>query len=378
MANERENEITKQLKHLLLMPKAPKGVVMGLYADRRTGLGVAVLDAAGGVLAEAILFSPGQHMHWHEAITLIASLIAQHHVQLIGLGNGFGLPEARRLVHGFKQRYADMPIKYTVVEEAGLLRNSRAVPAAVSIAKRLQHPLFQILEVPVEQMQFAGGDDKVNSKQLVTALKAIITETVQQTGVDANTAPVALLRYVTGVDRELARALVRYREANGMFQARDDLKQIPGMDIAAFEAGDLNALCVPWEDKRPIFKSPEFSSGITTLQALKVGVMLEGVVCRVVSFGAFIDIGVPQLGLLHISLYKKPLHVGDVLQVYVKQADSIKNQIALGLKAPGKTSAAPEHSKRKPQNKVLREGFKPAPLNTAMADALAQLKRGSS
>ncbi|MDF1645768.1 MAG: helix-hairpin-helix domain-containing protein [Legionellaceae bacterium] len=415
--------IEKHLQSLLLAPKAPLGIVMGLYAERRQGLGVAVIDKNGNQLDGCTLFPFAEDFRWHDAIKTLAKYVAQYEVSLVGIANGTSLQETKRLLAGFEQHYQDMPITSITVDEAGMLRDVRAEAGAASIARRLQSPLSELLKVPVKQMQFGDVQEEVNPNRLASALKGVIEDTVNRIGVDVNTAPIAVLCYVSGFDRALAESLVAYREKAGFFKTREDLKQVPGMDEKRFEqsAGflrvlggenaldetrvhpkdyallnDLDAVSLevrqqleaerlPWRDPRRAFKRPQFKSHVTKLQDLKVGMTLEGSVSRITSFGAFIDVGIQQMGLLHISalaerFVRDPhevLCVGDVVRVHVLQVDVKKAQIALGMKAQAPSSPLLEISKKKRKNKSVKESPAPVLLNTAMADAFAKLKRGS-
>ncbi|MDX2345755.1 MAG: helix-hairpin-helix domain-containing protein, partial [Legionella sp.] len=385
--------IEKQLQGLLLTPKAPSGVVMGLYAENRTSLGVAVIAASGEVLDGCVLYPMTQNFRWHDAITTLAKYIAMHNVHLVSVGNGQNLHEIKRLLAGLTARYPDMSLAVTAVDEAGMLRDIRAFPGAISIARRFQDPLIELLQAPVEKIHFGEVQDEVNPKRLVLALTGVIEDTVNRIGVDINTAPVALLRYVSGFNLALAKTVVAYREAHGFFKTEEALKQVPGIDETHFlqAAGFLHFLDarLPWPDPRTAFKRPKFDARVKVLQDLKADMVLEGVVIRVVSFGAFIDVGIPQLGLLHISALAKRflrdphevLHVGDVIAVHVLQVDIKKNQIALGMKSEEKSAALLEISKKKRKNKEVKPekpARAPVLLNTAMADALAKLKRGTS
>ncbi|MCH9755925.1 MAG: helix-hairpin-helix domain-containing protein [Gammaproteobacteria bacterium] len=416
--------LQKQLQGLLLRPKAPSGVLMGLYADGASGLGVAVIDATGGLLDTCTLFPSAQGFRWHDAITVLAKYVATYQVRLIGVGNGAHLQELERLLADFMKRYPDMPVASIAVDEAGMLRGVRALPGAISIVRRLQDPLLELLEVPIAKMQLGGVEEEVNPRRLSKALTGVIEDTVNRIGVDANTASLNVLCYVSGFDKALAKSLIDFRKANGLFQTREDLKQIPGMDAKRFEqsAGFLkivhgkNALDatrlhpkdyalldaldsqssdvrrvleeqrLSWRDPRPAFKQPTFEKQVNTLEDLKVGMKLEGVVSRITTFGAFIDIGVQQPGLLHISelttrFVRDPhevLHVGDVVRVTIIQLDVVRRRIGLGMKSEEKTNRLLEVPQKKRKNKIDKQEKAPILLNTAMADAFAKLKRGSS
>ncbi len=415
--------IEKQLEGLLLTPKAPLGVMMGLYATRTAGLGVAVINEAGVVLDACTLFPLAQDFRWHDGIATLAKYIAAHEVSWVGIGNGVGLQETKRLLQGFSKRYPDMPIAYTAIDEAGLPRDVDALSGAISLARRFQNPLLELLQTPVEHMQFGDIQDEVNPKRLSMALAGVIEDTVSHIGVDLNTAPVCLLQYVPGLNTALAKSLVAFREAHGAFQSREALKALPEIDEKIFEqaAGflrvhdgsnalddtrlhpndyglldnldalpaderrSIESLRMPWRDPRAPFKQPQFLKTLKTIHDLKAGMSLEGIVTRITSFGAFIDVGIHQLGLLHISALAKRfvrdphevLHVGDVIRVHVLEVDVKNTRIAFGMKAQEKESSVLEISKKKRKTKGVKEARVSAPRNTAMADAFAKLKRGS-
>ncbi|MDF1677903.1 MAG: helix-hairpin-helix domain-containing protein [Legionellaceae bacterium] len=416
--------IEKQLHGLLFAPKVTSGMTMGLYAEPRLGLGMALVDGEGQVVDGCTLFPAAQDFRWHDAIATFAKYVAKHEVTFVGIGNGVGFQEAKRLLADFSKRYPDMPVIWTVVDEAGLPRDARTFTGAISIARRLQDPLAELVQTPVEKMQFGEAQEEVNPKRLVRALGGVIEDAVNRIGVDVNTASAALLRYVSGLDATRAKALVEHRETKGMFQSREALKDVPGMDAMHFEqaAGflrvlgadnaldatrlhpnmyalldDVGALSAdvrrhieglkkPWLDARPMFKAPRFETHIKALQDVKAGSALEGVVVRMTAFGAFIDVGLSRLGLLHISDLAKRfvrtpyelLRVGDVLRVTVREVDVKQGRIALCMNAEEKASSLLEMSKKKRKNKEEKTSSAPVLRNTAMADAFAKLKRGSS
>ncbi len=416
--------VEKQLQGLLFAPKVTSGIAMGLYAEPRLGLGIALVDGKSEVIDGCTLFPAAQDFRWHDAITVFAKYVAKHEVAFVGIGNGVGFQEAKRLLADFSKRYPDMPVTWAVVDEAGLSRDVRALSGATSIAKRLQDPLSELVRTPIEKMQFGEAQDEVNPKRLVRALGGVIEDAVNRIGVDVNTASVELLRYVSGLDATLAKALVQYRKTNGAFRSREALKDVPGMDAMHFEqtAGFLRVLAAdnaldatrlhpnmyallenlttlpadvrrhveglqkPWLDTRPAFKAPCFDVAMRTLQDVQVGSVLEGVVIRITAFGAFIDIGLSRLGLLHISDLAKRfvrtphelLRVGDVLHVTVRELDVKQGRIALCMNTEEKASGLLEMSKKKRKNKEEKTSSAPVLLNTAMADAFAKLKRGSS
>jgi uncharacterized protein len=425
--------IEKQLQGLLLAPKVSSGVTIGLYAERRMNLGVAVVDEAGVLLDGCTLFPMAPDFLWHEAITTLARYISKYGVTCVGLGNGPFLQTMKQLMAGFVARYPDITLTASAVavDEVGMSRDISAFKGALSVARRLQNPLIELLQTPVEQMQFGDIQDEVNPKRLTTALIGVIEDTVNRIGVDVNTAPAQLLRYVSGLNLALAKAVVAFRETEGAFKTREDLKKVPGMEAMQFEqsAGflrilngenaldatrlhpthyqdvdkldalskdarqQIESLRVPWRDPRTAFKPVQFDTRVKALDDLKIDMMLEGVVTRIASYGAFIDIGLPVLGLLHISALAKRfvrdphelLRVGDVISVHVLQVDIQKQQIALGMKSEEKPAVSLEISKKKRENKtekahraIKKERTTAMPFNTAMADALTKLKRGSS
>jgi protein Tex len=443
----------KKFRSLLLAAPAPKGVVMGLYAERRQGLGVAVISDVGEILEAVTVFPGAPDNQWQDAITTLARCVARYDVHLIGLGQEYYARDLERLVACFKARYPDMPcesMKVDVVGLSGYVTSDEAMHkmplfqpvqrGAVSLARRIQNPLKELASIPRVSVTPGGTQNDVNPQRLARALHGVMEDVVNAIGMDMNTVDVTLLRYISGFDEARAEALVAYRDAHGPFQSRADLLHVPGVDAHCFQqaAGFLylvggkhaldatrihpehyveveriladqgftldavlsDATCLdkldvstdvvrdavrelraPRRDPRPLFKRPKARTHVRRLDSLTVDMMLDGVVKSITTFGVFVDVGAEQPGLVHISaltnrFVRDPheiLHVGDEVRVRVIDVDVTRRRIGLSMK-PKPAEVAVAKAKKPKATKT-----KPAlPLNTAMADAFAKLKRSSS
>jgi uncharacterized protein len=411
---------TRNLRDLLLAAPAGHQVALGLDPGLRTGVKVAVVDATGKVLATSVIYPhPPQNQEQASIDTLVA-LIRQHAVTLISIGNGTGSRETDRLVTNLIKRHPDLKITKALVSEAGASVYSASALAsqelpeldvslrgAVSIARRLQDPLAELVKIEPKAIGVGQYQHDVNQTQLERGLDAVVQDCVNAVGVDVNTASPALLRYVAGLSPSLAQSIVEYRNQQGAFANRTALKKVPRLGPKAFEQaagflritnGDnpLDASAVhpeaypvvqrilkqsgrplrevigdkaflaslkpteftdeqfglptvrdilaelekPGRDPRPAFKTAAFAEGVETLNDLKPGMRLEGVVTNVTNFGAFVDIGVHQDGLVHISMLadrfvKDPHSVvktGDVVTVSVVEVDIPRKRIALSMR----------------------------------------------
>jgi uncharacterized protein len=419
----------RNLKDLLLAAPAGARATLGLDPGIRTGVKVAVVDATGKLVETATIypFQPKNDLRGAES-TLLA-LIARHKVDLIAIGNGTASRETERLV-GDVLKLLPTTIKAptkVIVSEAGASVYSASELAAkefpdldvslrgaVSIARRLQDPLAELVKVPPESIGVGQYQHDVDQRQLTRTLEAVVEDAVNAVGVDLNTASAPLLAHVAGLGPSLAQNIVAHRDAEGAFASRAALKKVTGLGPRAFEQcagflrirdgkepldassvhpeaygvarrivaacgrdirqimGDATALkCVraeefvdanfglptirdilselekPGRDPRPSFVTATFTEGVEDIKHLKPGMSLEGTVTNVAAFGAFVDIGVHQDGLVHISqladrFVKDPnevVKVGDVVKVRVTEVDVPRKRIGLTMRRDGGADA---------------------------------------
>ncbi|WMT91500.1 Tex family protein [Pelagibacterium sp. H642] len=454
----------RNLKDLLLAAPAGNRATMGLDPGIRTGVKVAVVDATGKVLDTATIypFAPRNDVQGSQSVLM--ALIARHKVELIAIGNGTASRETERLVADMLSMIpAPKPLK-VVVSEAGASVYSASETAsnelpgldvslrgAVSIARRLQDPLAELVKIEPKSIGVGQYQHDVDQYRLAKALDAVVEDAVNAVGVDLNTASAPLLARVSGLGASLAEAIVAHRDANGAFAARKDLLKVARLGPKAFEqaAGflrirdgaepldassvhpeaygvarkivaacgrDIRALMgdsaalkrldpksfvdetfglptvrdilaeleKPGRDPRPEFKTATFADGIEEISDLKPGMMLEGTVTNVAAFGAFVDIGVHQDGLVHVSQladrFIKDAHevvkAGDVVKVKVLEVDVKRKRISLSMRrdAAPERSAGASRPDRGPDRKT--KTAKPAaPSQGALGAALAEAMR---
>lgn len=432
------------LKHLLMAAPAGSRVTLGLDPGLRTGVKAVIVDGTGKLLFHTTLFPHAPRNEWDEAIAVLAKLCAHYHVELISIGNGTASRETDKLVSDLKKRHPELKFTSIVVSEAGASVYSASELAAkefpsldvsyrgaVSIARRLQDPLAELVKIDPKSIGVGQYQHDVNQSKLLRSLHAVMEDCVNAVGVDVNTASAPLLACVAGINDGIAKNIVTFRDENGAFKNRVQLKKVPRLGDKAFEqaAGflriingenpldssavhpeaysvverilkeqhkpiqdimgntavirQLNAqhytnehfglptikdifseLEKPGRDPRPEFKTAAFKEGIETLNDLKSGMVLEGVVTNVSNFGAFVDIGVHQDGLVHISMLadrfiKDPhevVKVGDIVKVKVMEVDIPRKRIQLSMRlsetpAP---AAARQPNKASPQKAVSR------------------------
>lgn len=476
------NVFTRNLRDLLLAAPAGHRITIGLDPGIRTGVKVVVVDATGKLLDYTTVFPFAPQNEWHQAIAELAKLAAKHDVNLISIGNGTGSRETERLVADMMKMYPDLKLTKVVVSEAGASVYSASELAslefpdldvslrgAVSIARRLQDPLAELVKIEPKSIGVGQYQHDVNQTRLARSLDGVVEDCVNAVGVDVNTASAALLIRVSGLNETIAKNLVQYRDENGAFLNREQLKNVARMGEKTFQqaAGflrimngenPLDASCVhpeayslvekiiadqgvdirstignrdvlqkvsaeryidtdyglptirdilrelekPGRDPRPEFKTVNFKEGIEDISHLEEGMILEGVVSNVTNFGAFVDIGVHQDGLVHISAMQnrfindphKVVKAGDIVTVKVVEVDKERRRIGLSMKLSEENTvvqkkiAKPQPSikktatMKKPDSpkadvKKKQETAKKTVFNTAMADALAKLKRGS-
>lgn len=464
----------RNLRDLLLAAPAGKCITMGLDPGIRTGIKVAIVDATGKVLDHTTVFPFAPQNEWHAAIAELAKLASRYQVDLISVGNGTGSRETERLIGDLIKMYPDLNLSKMVVSEAGASVYSASpiavqefpdlditIRSAVSIARRLQDPLAELVKIDPKAIGVGQYQHDVNQTLLARSLGRVVEDCVNLVGVDINTASSALLTYVSGLNESLAKNIVAYREEHGAFESREQLKAIPRMGDKSFEqsAGflrlqnginPLDASAVhpeayplvekilsaekmdlaqiignferlkavnadayvdatfnlttiqdvlkelekPGRDPRPTFKTVKFKEGVEEIKHLEIGMLLEGVVSNVTNFGAFVDVGVHQDGLVHISEMThqftadphKIVKAGDIIQVKVIEVDIERRRVGLSMKLqeekksiPVKKAAFSPKKKApasKPKLAIPLKPKQPARVfNTAMADALAKLKK---
>ena len=419
----------RNLRDLLLAAPAGSRVTMGLDPGLRTGVKAAVVDATARLLATATVFPHQPRNEWEQAIEVLADLARQHAVELVSIGNGTGSRETDRLISDLAKRYPDLRLQKIVVSEAGASvysaskLASRELPdidvslrGAVSIARRLQDPLAELVKIEPRSIGVGQYQHDVNQAHLGRALGGVVEDCVNAVGADVNTASAALLARVAGLNRRLADNLVVFRDAKGPFRDRQELRQVPGLGEKAFEqaAGFLRImngsnlldasgvhpeayavvericemtgrqlselvgqvellaqvaptqlvtdrfgeptikdilaeLVKPGRDPRPQFRMAAFAEGVEEIEHLQPGMVLEGVVTNVATFGAFVDIGVHQDGLVHVSrladrFVKDPRDVvkaGDIVRVKVIEVDLTRRRIALTMRLGEARAARP-------------------------------------
>ncbi|EMD9438850.1 RNA-binding transcriptional accessory protein [Burkholderia cepacia] len=453
---------------LLAAPAGPKAVI-GLDPGLRTGVKVAVVDRTGKVLATDTIYPHEPRRDWDGSIAKLARLAAQTQAELISIGNGTASRETDKLASELIAKHPELRLQKIVVSEAGASVYSASELAAkefpdmdvslrgaVSIARRLQDPLAELVKIEPKAIGVGQYQHDVNQRELARSLDAVVEDCVNAVGVDANTASAALLARVSGLNATLARNIVDYRDANGPFPSREHLRKVPRLGDKTFEqaagflrinGGEnpldrssvhpeaypvvermlakiskriddvlgnrealsglsptefvderfglptvrdiLSELEKPGRDPRPEFKTATFREGVEKVSDLVPGMTLEGVVTNVAAFGAFVDIGVHQDGLVHVSamstkFIKDPHEVvkaGQVVKVKVLDVDVKRQRIALTMRLDDE-AAAPGMPSRGGQDRGNagrgaarpQRSREPEPAG-AMAAAFAKLKR---
>jgi uncharacterized protein len=451
---------SSNLRDLLLAAPAGPKATLGLDPGLRTGVKVAVVDATGKLLDTATIYPHAPKRQWDQAIAVLAKLIQQHQVTLVSIGNGTGSRETDQLVADLIKQHPDLKFSKIMVSEAGASVYSASELAAkefpdldvtlrgaVSIARRLQDPLAELVKIEAKSIGVGQYQHDLNQTQLARGLNTVVEDCVNAVGVDINTASAPLLSQVSGLSTSVSQNIVDFREKNGAFNNRKQLTKVPRLGEKAFEqaAGflrvmngenPLDASAVhpeaypvieaildntgktirdligqskflrgldpanftddkfglptvsdilkelekPGRDPRPEFKSAQFKEGVEKISDLKPGMSLEGVVTNVANFGAFVDIGVHQDGLVHIShladnYVKDPRDVvktGELVKVKVMEVDTVRKRISLTMKSNPESSIKPTDRKRS-----TKKNANPKPKPTAkpqgtMADALAK------
>ncbi len=458
----------RNLKDLLLAAPAGPRATMGLDPGVRTGVKVAVVDATGKVLDTAVIYPHQPKNDWDGSLHTLATLAEKHKVALISIGNGTASRETEKLAQDLIKQRSDLHLTKVVVSEAGasvysasefasreLPEMDVALRGAVSIARRLQDPLAELVKIDPKSIGVGQYQHDVSQVQLARTLDAVVEDCVNAVGVDVNTASAPLLARVSGLSSGVAQSIVAYRDTKGMFTSRAALRDVPRLGEKTFEqaAGflrimngedpldasavhpesypavkkilaDLNKnikeiigdskllkalnpvkyadekfgvptiadilleLEKPGRDPRPEFITATFKEGVEELKDLKPDMILEGVVTNVAAFGAFVDIGVHQDGLVHISalsnsFVKDPHSVvkaGQVVKVKVLEVDEKRKRIALTMRltdsaAQGGKAEAPKDRANDAKRMAQHKKSAPQPaLDNAMAAAFAKLK----
>jgi uncharacterized protein len=450
------------LHDLLLAAPAGQRVTMGLDPGIRTGVKVAVVDGTGRLLETSTIYPHEPRQDWEGALRTLATLCAKHRVQLISIGNGTASRETDRLAADLIARHPELKLTKIVVSEAGASVYSASELAAkefpdldvslrgaVSIARRLQDPLAELVRIEPKAIGVGQYQHDVSQLQLARKLDGIVEDCVNAVGADVNTASAPLLARISGLNESIARNIVIFRDQNGPFRDRRQILKVPRVGERTFQqaagflrimdgTNPLDASAVhpeaypvverivskagvavreligktsvlrtlrpeefadqqfgvptikdilaelekPGRDPRPEFKTAAFKEGIERLEDLQPGMLLEGVVTNVANFGAFVDVGVHQDGLVHVSaladrFVKDPREVvkaGDIVKVKVLDVDLKRRRIGLTMKlqdpAPGRTTPAGNGPRERGSRQTsVQPSPPPAPPSTAFAAA---------
>ncbi len=462
----------RNMKDLLMAAPAGLRPTMALDPGLRTGVKVVILDETGKLLSSQTIFPHAPQNHWDKSLRTLQNLCQQFKPELVAIGNGTASRETDQLVAELMKKHPELKLTKIMVSEAGASVYSASEFAAqefpdldvsyrgaVSIGRRLQDPLAELVKIEPKAIGVGQYQHDVNQSLLTKSLEAVVEDCVNAVGVDLNTASVPLLSRVAGLNKTLAQNIVLHREQHGRFQNRKQLLKVSRLGPKAFEqaagfmrisGGDnpldasgvhpesypvvekilaqhqkslqdilgnrdfisklkaedfadahfgiptisdiLNELEKPGRDPRPEFKMASFKEGVTTIDDLKPAMLLEGVVTNVTNFGAFVDVGVHQDGLVHISSLSdtfvsdphKVVKAGDIVKVKVLDVDKERKRIALTMRMdeqPGQAAASksPTGKGKSQQPRAAKPAKAAAPANAAMgnafADALAKLKK---
>ncbi|QWD67603.1 RNA-binding transcriptional accessory protein [Polynucleobacter sp. VK25] len=464
------NVFARNLKDLLLAAPAGPRVTIGLDPGMRTGVKVAVVDATGKVVDTDVIYPHQPKNDWAGSLHTLAKLAEKHNATLISIGNGTASRETDKLAQELIKAKPELKLTKIVVSEAGASvysaseYASKELPGmdvslrgAVSIARRLQDPLAELVKIDPKSIGVGQYQHDVMQTQLAKSLVAVVEDCVNAVGVDVNTASAPLLARVSGLSSTVAEGIVAYRDSKGAFKSRADLKSVPRLGDKTYEQaagflrimnGDdpLDASAVhpesyplvekilkdikkgvkevigdasllkslspekyadgqfgvptvtdiikelekPGRDPRPEFTTATFQDGVEKISDLKTDMILEGVVTNVAAFGAFVDIGVHQDGLVHISalsntFVKDPHSVvkaGQVVKVKVLEVDEKRKRIALTMRLTDEAPKASKPELRAPNRPKTPDARKPQedrrqapPMNNAMAAAFGKLKK---
>lgn len=442
------------LKDLLLAAPGGPRVTMGLDPGIRTGVKVAVVDQTGKVLDTATVYPHEPRNDWNGALAALAALSMKHKVDIIAIGNGTASRETDKLAGDLMKKMPDLKLTKVMVSEAGASVYSASeigaqefpnldvsLRGAVSIARRLQDPLAELVKIEPKAIGVGQYQHDVNQSELARSLDAVVEDCVNSVGVDINMASAPLLARVAGLNATIASNIVLHRNENGAFKKRTEIKKVARLGPKAYEQaagflriadgpnpldasavhpeayevveriakemkrpikamiGDsaflkslnpqqfaderfgtptvvdiLAELEKPGRDPRPEFKTAEFKEGVEKIADLRPGMMLEGVVTNVTAFGAFVDVGVHQDGLVHISeladkFVKDPREVvkaGDVVKVRVKDIDVDRKRVALTMKSGAIESQSTE---REPHSDVRRSSAQTSSVKSSEGES---------
>ncbi len=440
------------LKDLLLSAPAGPRVTLALDPGLRTGCKLVVVDATGKLVDTATIFPHAPRNQWDQSLAVLASLCNKHQVSLVAIGNGTASRESDRLAVELLKLCASLKMQKIVVSEAGASVYSASELAArefpdldvtyrgaVSIARRLQDPLAELVKIEPKSIGVGQYQHDVSQVKLARSLDAVVEDCVNAVGVDLNTASVPLLTRVSGLNPSIAQNIVDYRDQHGAFRSRRELLKVSRLGDKTFEqaagflrvmhgdnpldasavhpeayrlveriAGEtgrdirsligdstflkkldpakftdehfgvptisdiLRELDKPGRDPRPEFKAATFQEGVEKLSDLKPGMVLEGVVTNVANFGAFVDIGVHQDGLVHISMLsnqfvKDPREVvkaGDIVKVKVLEVDIPRQRIGLTMRMSDEPGAGSSPQARR-ESAGVGQGGRVKPRNNA-------------
>lgn len=430
---------SENLKSILLAAPAGPKVTMGLDPGLRSGVKVAITDKTGQLTEYTTIYPHEPQKRYTEAQGALVKLILKHDVDIIAIGNGTASRETDQLINDMIKQFPKLKINKIIVSEAGASVYSASELAAtefpdldvvfrgaVSIARRLQDPLAELVKIDPKSIGVGQYQHDVSQSQLANSLNATIEDCVNAVGVDINTSSSALLRRVAGLNKGLAENIVTYRNQHGAFSNREQLFNVQRLGHKAYEQaagflrimhGDnpldssavhpeayplvkkisaschhdvskligniqfltslkpenfiddhyglptvtdvINELKKPGRDPRPEFKMVSFKEGVETIGDLKIGMILEGVISNVTNFGAFVDIGVHQDGLVHISaisdqFVKNPRDIvkaGDIVKVKILEVDISRNRITLTMRINDKITKEKHESKSKQTEK---------------------------
>ncbi|WP_333606970.1 Tex family protein [Arsukibacterium sp.] len=470
----------RNMQDLLMAAPAGMRPTLALDPGLRTGVKVTALDETGKLLNHTTIFPHAPQNHWDKSVRVLAALCQQYKIELIAVGNGTASRETDKLAAEVIKSLPALRISKVMVSEAGASVYSASELAAlefpqldvslrgaVSIGRRLQDPLAELVKIEPKAIGVGQYQHDVNQSLLTKSLDAVVEDCVNAVGVDLNTASVPLLARVAGLNKALAQNIVQYRDSHGRFNERKELLKVPRLGPKAYEqaagflrinnganpldasgvhpeayplvekllaahqksvqqiignssflhsvdpaslidehfglltiADILKELDKPGRDPRPEFKMASFKEGVETLKDLTVGMLLEGVVTNVTNFGAFVDVGVHQDGLVHISsltdaFVSDPHQVvkaGDVVKVKVLEVDAERKRIALtmrldeqpqqsqlrqGTTAPANAKAGNAKGQSQPQRPAKAPKAEPAnaAMGNAFAEALAKMKK---
>ncbi|WP_417564960.1 Tex family protein [Marinobacter sp.] len=473
------NVFAANLKDLLLLAPAGPRPTLGLDPGLRTGVKVAVIDGTGQVVGHGAIYPHAPKNQWDRSIEQLAAWCREYKIELVAIGNGTASRETEKLVGDLSKRYPELKLARIVVSESGASIYSASefaskelpdldvtIRGAVSIARRLQDPLAELVKIEPKSIGVGQYQHDVSQVQLSRSLDAVVEDCVNGVGVDLNTASAPLLSRVSGLNQTIAQNIVEFRNQNGMFRNRKQLLKVTRLGGRTFEqaagflriaggenpldrssvhpeaygvveaiakrnnrkvediVGDsdflrglnpqdyvteqfglptikdiISELEKPGRDPRPEFRFASFEEGVETLNDLKPGMVLEGSVTNVTNFGAFVDIGVHQDGLVHISalshtFIKDPREVvkaGDIVKVKVLDVDIPRKRIALTMRmddqpgekndgkpmAGNRAGASQKAGSRNNRNSGSSEKSKQGAMAGALAQAMASARKDS-